>query len=81
MDRMNPDNFDRIAHERRTTVRAMEIGPDPDATRTSPGYRFTIEVGRNTSQSIALNAREIRHLAHVAAEAAQQYAGEELGDE
>ena len=77
MDRMNPDNFDRIAHERRTTVRAMEIGPDPDATRTSPGYRFTIEVGRNTSQSIALNAREIRHLAHVAAEAAQQYAGED----
>ena len=79
MDRMDPDNFDRIAHERRTTVRAMEIGPDPDATRTSPGYRFVIEVGRNTSQSIALNAREIWRLASVAAKAALEYAPDECG--
>lgn len=77
MDRMDPKNFDEIREARRTQVRAMEIGPDPDATPTSPGYRLEIQVGHNTSQSVTLNAREIRRLAHVAAEAAQQYAPED----
>ena len=72
MDRLDPDNFDFLAEERRTTVRGLEIehfpdGKNPDAR----GHEFTLRfrVGPNTDYNLTANAAELRRWSTILAEA------------
>ena len=72
MDRLDPDNFDYLARERRTTVRGLEIehfpdGEDPDAR----GHEFALlfHVGPNTGYRLTANAAELRRWSMILAEA------------
>ena len=72
MDRLDPDNFDYLARERRTTVRGLEIehfpdGENPDAR----GHEFALlfHVGPRTSYRLTANAAELRRWSKTLAEA------------
>ena len=76
MDRLDPDNFDFLAHERRTTVRGLEVehfpdGENPDAR----GHEFTLvfHVGPRTSYRLTANAAELRRWSKTLAEAAHRF--------
>ena len=73
MDRLDPDNFDYLAHARRTTVRGLEVehfpdGENPDAR----GHEFALlfHVGPNTGYRLTANAAELRRWSMILAEAA-----------
>ena len=73
MDRLDPDNFDYLAHERRTTVRGLEIEHFPDGENPwSRGHEFKLlfHVGPNNAFSLSANAAELRRWSTILAEAA-----------
>lgn len=72
MDRFDPDNFDPLTHERRTTVRGLEIerfpgGDNPYAR--GHDFRLGFDVGPNTRYAISANAKELRRWTMLIAEA------------
>ena len=73
MDRLDPTNFDYLAHERRATVRGLEIehfpgGKNPDAE----GHEFTLlfNLGPSSAYRLTANAAELRRWSMLLAEAA-----------
>lgn len=73
MDRLDPTSFDYLAHERRATVRGLEVkhfpgGKNPDAE----GHEFTLlfHIGPNTGYRLTANADELRRWSMILAEAA-----------
>ena len=76
MDRLDPDNFDFLAEERRTEVRGLEIehfpdGKNPDAR----GHEFTLlfTLGPRSAYRLTANAAELRRWSKDLAEAALRY--------
>ena len=77
MDRMDPDNFDFLTHQRRTEVRNLEIEHFPNGENPwARGHEFRLgfDVGPNTRQAISANAAELRRWAKELAEAALRFA-------
>ena len=72
MDRMDPDNFDSLATERRTEVRGLEIEHFPGGENPwARGHEFTLRfhVGPNTDYNLTANAAELRRWSTILAEA------------
>lgn len=79
MDRTDPDNFDYLTHERRTTVRGLEIEHFPDGNNPwARGHEFKLafHVGPNTAYNITANAAELRRWAMILAEVVLRLAPE-----
>ena len=79
MDRFDPDNFDSIEHERRTTVRGLEIEHFPNGDNPyarGHDFRLGFDVGYNTRYAISGNASELRRWAMIIAEAVTRLAPE-----
>lgn len=73
MDRLDPTNFDYLAHERRTTVRGLEVEHFPGGENPySRGHEFKLlfHDGPNTAFSLSANASELRRWSMILAEAA-----------
>ena len=76
MDRMDPDNFDSLAAERRTEVRGLEIEHFPGGENPwARGHEFTLRfrVGPNTDYNLTANAAELRRWSMILAEAALRF--------
>lgn len=76
MDRLDPTNFDSLEHERRTTVRGLEIKHFPNGGNPwAPGHDFRLEVpvGTNTVATVTANAKELRRWSMILAEAAVRH--------
>ena len=82
MDRLDPDNFDFLAEERRTTVRGLEIEHFPDGKNPDTrGHEFTLlfTLGPNSAYRLTANAAELRRWSKDLAEAALRFAEDPPG--
>lgn len=73
MDRLDPTSFESLAHERRTTVRDLEIEHFPDGENPdAEGHEFKLlfHVGPRTAYGLTANAEELRRWSTLLAEAA-----------
>lgn len=79
MDRFDPDNFDSLVHERRTTVRGLEIEHFPDGDNPynrGHDFRLGFDDGPNARFVVSANAKELRRWSMLLAEAVTRLAPE-----